>query len=135
MKEECSVNSSSSTDLEESEHKSIESMKSGPIDDYTRLSKKHQQLKKSKKEILPEYKPEIFIGPKENFLKTEMNLKDEGKKVPCEKPRNKKKVKTLPEYATNIMKEWYEAHIDKPYPTESERISMAKRGFFIPLSI
>ena len=37
-------------------------------------------------------------------------------------------MKTLPELATNLMKEWYEAHCDKPYPTESERQELARLG-------
>lgn len=37
-------------------------------------------------------------------------------------------MKTLPELATNLMKEWYESHADKPYPTESERQELARLG-------
>ncbi len=40
----------------------------------------------------------------------------------------KENMKTLPELATNLMKEWYEAHCDKPYPTESERQELARLG-------
>lgn len=114
--------------MQAAESKSADPLKSGPIDDYTRLSKKHQQLKKYKKEI----SPDVSIRPKENALQTESNFKNNVQKVSCDKPhQEKKKAKTLPEYATAIMKEWYEAHIDKPYPTQSERVSMAKRGEFL----
>ena len=37
-------------------------------------------------------------------------------------------MKTLPELATNLMKEWYEEHSEKPYPTESERQELARLG-------
>lgn len=39
-----------------------------------------------------------------------------------------KKPKTLPPHATMIMNEWYEAHKEKPYPTEAERAEMAEKG-------
>lgn len=39
-----------------------------------------------------------------------------------------KRMKTLPELATNIMKEWFDAHRDRPYPKDEERREMAIAG-------
>ena len=39
-----------------------------------------------------------------------------------------KRMKSLPEKATKLMKDWFDQHLDKPYPSEEERRQMANEG-------
>ena len=146
--------------------------------EYTHLSKKHQQLKKYKRQSsqqdhkVQELSSSKFgIQGEKNQIKNsrgdpsavfltehdsnsngnsknagELNensrqkeFESSGCKSPIEAEapekvpklfidKSSKKSKMLPVHATMIMNEWFEAHKDKPYPTEVERIEMAQKG-------
>lgn len=158
------------------------------IDEYTHLSKKHQQLKKYKRQsslqdnnnnkiqelstLAPlantkllnieatqitspgnqtSQNPSIFLlnmtgqqrSDGTDDGKNTVGISDENRvhtNTKVESPqmsekipklftvKSHKKSKTLPPHATMIMNEWYEAHKDKPYPTEAERAEMAEKG-------
>jgi len=111
------------------------------------LSKKRQQLKKSKEqnsELVEQndnkkISENIPIQPLSQesscssqaitdgdyFMPDIIPIKDSSKTCKSEKVR---KIKNLPEHATAIMRKWFEDHIDNPYPTEQDRIEMAKKG-------
>lgn len=79
-----------------------------PLDEPDYISKKHRQIRK----------PEI--GEKPSLSCTQSVLLPEQIKI--------KRAKALPEKATKIMKDWFEANLHNPYPTDEERKFMAEQG-------
>ena len=45
-----------------------------------------------------------------------------------EEPEEPKKRKRLPQGAVRLLKAWFTQHIDKPYPTDEEKASLARKG-------
>ncbi len=124
------------------------------IDEYTHLSKKHQQLKKYKRQnsqlIESNNKKQILEDtPNQHQIQESQSSQldtDEASPTPAvelpivskksgqgeyskkEDTPKVRKIKSLPEHATAIMRQWFEDHIDHPYPTEQDRIELARKG-------
>jgi hypothetical protein len=64
-----------------------------------------------------------------NCMETITNCKKKNQNRPRTDSTRTGKAKSLPEEATQIMKQWYADHSDNPYPSEEERREMAQMGF------